>query len=540
MKEESKMDDYSWGENVYDGYDESEDEINLTSDEILYNHDYKKALVKCDKRVDFNDQEKSQLDELNKKLTSLIDLMIKKIEMSVELDEMEKDEEERRYYKEVKNLEVTLRTLETEANKIQLIAEDRFMKERFNNDVLLIINDAIDVLDKQKDNHVNLMVKALLSKETNFVMIEMMYDSILSNIRMHANYLSMLKETKELGVLIAIKIKDLIATNPDNDKIIVNVLSRSLFKEKLEKLNIKPASGFEIILQGTLTGWLSTLNSTGKTVDIDYAYGRVKMIREGLTVYLENHTESNLDVVTLQFIDILIVEFNEKGRNDSKISITLESYMEKRGITATNKARDQIKRIFNNLNNMRLEYNLMDDFKIKKTKQRVYKMKILSEEGTLRKSIITVKLDDDFCTLIKGFKIMQLPSKIYTFSEKENPHSYYLLKKIAWHKNINFKHSNQDTITVKKLLEVCPRLPDYESIAKTGQIKQRIIDPFTRDMNAFSDVLTWDYYQNDVRLSKDQASTMDYDSFTKLKIKVNWLNFPIKKVLDSDTLNTTQ
>jgi hypothetical protein len=33
---------------------------------------------------------------------------------------------------------------------------------------------------------------------------------------------------------------------------------------------------------------------------------------------------------------------------------------------------------------------------------------------------------------------------------------------------------------------------------------------------------------------------MDYDSFAKLKIKVNWLDFPVKKVLDSDTLNTTQ
>lgn len=530
MKEESWMDDYSWGENVYDEYDGSEDEIYPTSDEILYNHDFKRALVRCDKRVFFTNEEKSRLLVLDNQLIELIDRIIEEIEISVELDEMGKDEEERQHYKEVKNLEVTLRTLETEANKIQLIAEDRFMKEHFKHDVLLIINDAIDVLDKQKDNHVDLMVKTLLSKETSFDKIELLYDSILNNIRMHANYLSVIKETKELGILIAIKIKDLISTNPDNDKLIVNVLSQSVYKEKVEKLSLKPASNFEIILQGTLTGWLSTLNSAGKNVDIDYAYERVKMKREGLTVYLENHLECNLDVVTLQFIDMLIVEFNSRGRNDSNISFPIKSYMERRRIKSIPKTRNQLKNIFKNLNNIRLDYDYKVDKKPGKTKQDVSSLKITAEEGRLKNKNIIVKLDDDFCKLIKQFKIMQYPKKLYAFNEKKNPNSYYLLKKIAWHKNINFNHVNADTISVKKLIQACPKLASYEDIAETGHIKQRIIYPFIRDMNAFADVLTWECYRGKSPLDKAEVKTLDYDTFSDLMIHINWKNFPIQKL----------
>jgi hypothetical protein len=124
---------------------------------------------------------------------------------------------------------------------------------------------------------------------------------------------------------------------------------------------------------------------------------------------------------------------------------------------------------------------------------------------------------------------MQYPSKLYTFNENKNPHSYYLLWKISWHKNINFNRSQGDIISVKRLMDVCPMLPVYNNIAETGQIRQRIIEPFTRDMNAFSDVLSWQYYRKKTPLSEEEVKQLDYASFSKLMIHVKWHNFPIEK-----------
>jgi hypothetical protein len=516
-----KMDDDLW-----DGEDE---EVLITSDEeSLYNNDFKRALVKCDKRVIFTDHEIKRLKALDDAMIEMEHQIWELIEKSVEENELENENEAKPYYEEAVRLNIELGRIGKQAQTIQLAAENRFMKKQFGEDFLGIVCDTEEILSKGFSNYSELMVQVHLMKESKETEVKLFINALRNDISMHINYLMKNNKIREIGIPIALKAKQMFGSTQHYDALIIKQIHQTLNDVTSPQKEVESTLNFEVIRQGPLTGWLSTLSSKGHAVDVDYVYQRVKMEHEGLTVYLENHLETSFDVVTLQFIDMLIVEYNNMGRNNATINISLETYMNRRGISAPNKARVQVKRILKNLSNIRLEYDLGNESR-KKTKLRIYDMRILSDEGTIRNSTITTKLSDDFCRLIREFKIMQFPTKLYTFNENENPHSYYLLKKLAWHKNINFNHDNADTLTVRKLIEVCPQLPSYDSIVKTGQIKQRIMEPFNRDMNAFSDVLTWDYYQDNMPISKEQAINMDYFSFIQLKIKVTWIDYPISR-----------
>ena len=151
-------------------------------------------------------------------------------------------------------------------------------------------------------------------------------------------------------------------------------------------------------------------------------------------------------------------------------------------------------------------------------------LKILNEEVKISKGNIRVKLTSEFCAVIKKSKIMPYPIELFRFDETKNPHSYYLLRRIIWHKNINFNHKNADIISIDTLINACPNLQKYENIVGTGQINQRIIKPFEQGMNSLVDTLSWEYYLNDKPFSKEAIKNFDYYHFSKLMVHITWVN----------------
>ena len=120
--------------------------------------------------------------------------------------------------------------------------------------------------------------------------------------------------------------------------------------------------------------------------------------------------------------------------------------------------------------------------------------------------------------------------KLFEFNEKENPHSYYLLKRLLWHRHINHKHRNTTIISVKSLLYACPNLPDYDSIVKSGQIRQRIIDPFERDLDVLSDVFTWKYKYMKKYICAEESQIINYDTFIKCMLHIEWVDYPVERI----------
>ena len=58
-------------------------------------------------------------------------------------------------------------------------------------------------------------------------------------------------------------------------------------------------------------------------------------------------------------------------------------------------------------------------------------------------------------------------------------------------------------------------------------ISRRIIEPFERDMDALEDTLTWTYcHSNNTPLTDEELSSMSYDTFISLLIKIDWKQYP--------------
>ena len=127
-----------------------------------------------------------------------------------------------------------------------------------------------------------------------------------------------------------------------------------------------------------------------------------------------------------------------------------------------------------------------------------------------------------------GYPVMPYPPQLYALNNKRNPNSFYFLRKIAEHKNMNVGKKNEDTISVKTLLSASPYLPAYKKVMATDRhLDTRIINPFERDMDALADTLKWEYcHRNGEPLSNEELSKFNYQLFKDCLIHTTWLDYP--------------
>lgn len=119
--------------------------------------------------------------------------------------------------------------------------------------------------------------------------------------------------------------------------------------------------------------------------------------------------------------------------------------------------------------------------------------------------------------------LLNLPKELLRTNERRNPYSYHLGREIIYHKRRNVE--NKETIiSVRNLYENCLSLPRYENVIKSKDrhVDDRIIKPFERDLDALSNIFTWEY---DTPKRKPNANK-DYTNFNEwlaLNIKITWL-----------------
>ena len=90
---------------------------------------------------------------------------------------------------------------------------------------------------------------------------------------------------------------------------------------------------------------------------------------------------------------------------------------------------------------------------------------------------------------------------------------------------MNIGKPNEDIIAVKTLLEAA-NFPKYEDIKDKGQIAQRIIEPFNKNLNALSDILSWEFCQAKGAALDDTDDQFIYKKFSKLNVHVFWKDYP--------------
>ena len=119
---------------------------------------------------------------------------------------------------------------------------------------------------------------------------------------------------------------------------------------------------------------------------------------------------------------------------------------------------------------------------------------------------------------------MPYPLELLEINGKKNPNSFNFLRKIAELENMN----SGRIIAVNTLLDNAETISPLEVVRKTNKhINKNIIVPFERDLNALSNVLSWEYRKKgDIPISKKEIEELKYDERLGLVVKINWLNYP--------------
>lgn len=285
-------------------------------------------------------------------------------------------------------------------------------------------------------------------------------------------------------------------------------------------------STFSTIRQGTATNTLTKIKpSTKRNTIIDTITGTATITQGNLSITIPDFTKlKGFRTSTYQLLDALTVALTETGAKSPAVALSLEEYMKKRGLKDKKEARKQV------TDDLETLFNATISFKEKRKKgqeQDFHDIRIIDSKG-IRKGIINVTFGTAFYKILLGYPIMPYPAQLWELNSKRNPNSFYLLRKIAEHKNMNVGKKNEDIIAVKTLLAVAPYLPSYEEVMNTDRaISRRIIEPFERDMDALEDTLTWTYcHSNNTPLTDEELSSMSYDTFINLLIKIDWKQYP--------------
>ena len=285
---------------------------------------------------------------------------------------------------------------------------------------------------------------------------------------------------------------------------------------------------FSTIRQGKSTNALTKLRATeGKNATIDMVTGEATIKSGNLILKIPNYAKlTGLKTSTYQLLDAITIALTETGAKSPTVVLSLQDYMERRGLKDRKEARKQITADLEVL----LKSSLSWEEKRKGGSIPYAGVNITDSWiwADAKKTAIVYTFGQTFYNVLLGYPVMPYPAQLQTLNSKRNPNSYYLLRRIAEHKNMNVGKANEDTIAVKTLLAVAPFIPSIEEVmAGNRNIADRIITPFERDMDALSDTLGWSYcHSNGEPLTDAELQGFSYDFFISLMVKTDWKSYP--------------
>lgn len=304
-----------------------------------------------------------------------------------------------------------------------------------------------------------------------------------------------------------------------------NAKANSIIEKKARKWF--PVENYSLIRQGAATNILTKIvpNQKGNT-SIDRITGTAKVIAPtgNATLTIPNFVNrAGFRTSTYQLLDALVLELTQKGAKVPIVSISLEQYMNQRGLKDQKEARKQVKADLQELFDAKFSFQE----KRKNGAQDYHDIRIIDSQG-IRKGIITVSFGTAFYSILLQYPLMPYPSQLWKLNNNSNPNSYYLLRRIAEHRNMNDGKKNADIIAVKTLLAAAPFLPTYEEVKNSDRMfRRRIIERFERDLDALEESFSWHYcHRNNTPLSDAELETMDYKLFESLNINVQWVDYP--------------
>lgn len=286
---------------------------------------------------------------------------------------------------------------------------------------------------------------------------------------------------------------------------------------------------FSKIRQGSITNTLTKMRITEENAQINLITDIATVATDKLSLSLLDFSKlaSGLKTTTHKLFDAITSVFTESGANSPTVQLPLDTYMAMCGLKDKKEARNQVKMDINTLLNLRFSYSASNKW------DSDFMEVMLCARGGIVRGVITMEFTRPVYDTIKHYAYMPYPRQLWSLNPQYNPNSYYFLRKISEHKHMNRGKSNEDILSVRTLLSASPLLPKYEEISKGGQVEQRIIRPFERDMNALSSTVLWAYFhEGGDCLTSDETENLSYNTFSRLMLHIKWVAYPVLDLSD--------
>ena len=188
------------------------------------------------------------------------------------------------------------------------------------------------------------------------------------------------------------------------------------------------------------------------------------------------NTHKVLDHILIRLTDLLTSDATvEQIDRNREIRLGVREYMSMTNTTDRNNARDQLTRAVVALRHLDLCTYEKDEGEMH--------MSVLDAYGIDSRGYVTAHVGLTFAKKLAEWGPMWLPAKLSHINAHDNPHSYYIARKLVVYRHINHKKPGiRDHISIVKLMEACPDLP-----VNPRRFKRDRIERFIRDLAALKE-----------------------------------------------------
>ena len=280
------------------------------------------------------------------------------------------------------------------------------------------------------------------------------------------------------------------------------------------------------MLNGTATNAFSAIGRNAKPTSIKTITDSATIEKGDFKVFIEKYSnKKSLKVGVVKLLDILAIKltklnhYKAKDANTLKRTVTfsLDEYMTYLDVKDVKDARKRLKEALDTLYSISLEWGEKSRGEVKN----YTKMRICEAQG-INRGIASFTFTADMANYLNQAYIMQYPLELLAISER-NPNAYPIARKLALHHSIdnNHKKGTANIISIAKLLEVAPEIPNIEAVRKVnGSWSERIKGSLEKALDAVEDVISWEYSNSKgLPLTDKQLELSDYETFIKLFVK---------------------
>ena len=299
-------------------------------------------------------------------------------------------------------------------------------------------------------------------------------------------------------------------------------------------------------LQGPPIHGLIASSTSPQNMQIDAITRSGTINSDGVIITVAEEALSDVSAQTFKVLIMYLTKATEQLPREDKITpeainrgrtvrISLEEYMRACGTKDKKTAREQLNTAVKSLYAISLEWEEIDYSKGPKARERVkHAARIIDHIATnesgnaTKRGAAEVQLSYSMAEYLAGSFIMAYPKALLMINTKANPYAIPLGWKLCSQYNMNWGKAAQGRIKVATLLKAAKGIPRYETIAHRGNIFDKIVKPFDRDMRALVDrgVLSGYYYVDDMGARVDNVAALSYSTFIGLNVVYEIESYP--------------